>query len=163
MTLVVTVVALGAGAIIDAMTRRIPNALTFLTAALGLVLAATGVSRVTAWQSLSGLLLGMLLMLPGYLLGATGAGDVKLLAAAGTILGVRLVPVAFLYTLLAGGVLACGVAVMRGRLHRTLRGIRLVVVSPHAGRQSVQAAGPVNRFPYAPAIATGCLLAALGF
>jgi prepilin peptidase CpaA len=154
---------MGTGAVIDTMTRRIPNRLALFTAALGICLSALGITHVSLAGSLAGFALGLVLMLPGHLLGATGAGDVKLMAAAGTILGVRLVPVAFLYTLIAGGVLACVVAVMRGSLHRTLGGIRLIVVSPHAGRQSVEAAGPVNRFPYAPAIATGCLLVALGF
>jgi prepilin peptidase CpaA len=154
---------MGTGAVVDALTRRVPNRLALFTAALGISLSALGITHVSLAASLAGFALGLALMLPGHLFGATGAGDVKLMAAAGTILGVRLVPAAFLYTLIAGGVLACVVAVMRGCLHRTLRGIRLIVVSPHAGRRAVEAAGPVNCFPYAPAIAIGCLLAALGF
>ncbi len=153
-TLVVTVVALGAGAIIDAMTRRIPNALTLATTALGIALAGAGVSHVNVWQSLSGLLLGMLLMLPGYLIGATGAGDVKLLGAAGAVLGVRLVPIAFVYTAIAGGILALVVAFARGRLAATLRGLTLVRAR-EAGRHSDRV------FAYGPAIAIGCVLAAL--
>jgi prepilin peptidase CpaA len=160
-TLAVVVLTVGAGAVIDAMTRRIPNPLTLGAAVLGLVLAATGASQLTVAQSLSGFLLGMLLMLPGHLLGATGAGDVKLMAAAGTILGPHLVPIAFLYTAIAGGVLACAVAVRRGCLHRTLSGVGLVVASPRLGRSAVQATGASNRFAYAPAIAIGCLLAAM--
>jgi prepilin peptidase CpaA len=158
-----TMLTVGTGAVVDTLTRRVPNRLALFTAALGLGLSALGVTHVSFAASLGGFALGLAVMLPGHLVGATGAGDVKLMAAAGTILGVRLVPVAFLYTLIAGGVLACMVAVTRGRLPRTLRGIGLIVVSPHAGRRAVEAAGPVNRFPYAPAIAGGCLLAALGF
>jgi prepilin peptidase CpaA len=154
---------MGTGAVVDALTRRVPNRLALFTAALGVSLSALGITQVSLAGSLAGLALGLVLMLPGHLFGATGAGDVKLMAAAGTILGVKLVPVAFLYTLIVGGVLACAVAVTRGRLHRTLRGIGLIVGSPRAGRRAVEAAGPVNRFAYAPAIAIGCLLAALGF
>jgi len=153
-TLVVTVVALGAGAIIDAMTRRIPNTLTVATAALGVALAAAGLSHVNVWQSLSGLILGMLLMLPGYLIGATGAGDVKLLGAAGAVLGVGLVPIAFVYTAIAGGILALAVAFTRGRLAATLRGVTRVRTR-EVGRRSDRV------FAYGPAIAVGCLLAAL--
>jgi prepilin peptidase CpaA len=152
--LVVTVVALGAGAVVDAKTRRIPNALTLATATLGVALAATGVSHVSVAQSLGGLLLGMLLMLPGYLIGATGAGDVKLLGAAGAVLGVRVVPLAFVYTAIAGGVLALVVAIMRGRLAATLRGLRLTRTR-EAGRTRDRV------FAYGPAIAVGCVLAAL--
>ena len=154
-TLVATIVAMGSGAIIDALTRRIPNLLTLATAALGVTLAAVGVSHVTVAQSLAGLLLGMLLMLPGYVLGATGAGDVKLLGAAGAVLGVALVPFAFLYTAIAGGAFALVVAVRRRRFAATVRGLRLVPV-PVPGR-----AGD-RFFPYGPAIAVGCVLAALG-
>lgn len=154
---------MGTGAIIDARTRRIPNVLALLTAVLGISLSALGLTQVSVAASLAGFAIGFLLMLPGHVLGATGAGDVKLMAAAGAILGVRTVPVAFVYTLIAGGMLACVLAVSRGRLRRTLHGIRRIVVSPQDGRRVVEAAGPVNRFPYAPAIAIGCLLAALGY
>ena len=58
-------------------------------------------------------------MLPGHLLGATGAGDVKLMAAAGALLGPALVLSAFIFAALAGGVLAVAVAVHRQRLAAT--------------------------------------------
>jgi len=153
---------LGTGAIVDALTRRVPNQLAVSIAVLGVALSALGVTRVSPAASVAGFGLGLALMLPGHLLGATGAGDVKLMAAAGTILGAPLVAIAFLYTLIAGGVLACGVAAARGRLGQTLRGMQAIAVSPRAGRQAAETAGPVNRFPYAPAIAAGCLLAVLG-
>ena len=162
MTLGATVLTMGTGAIIDARTRRVPNLLALFTAALGIALAALGLSPVGLRASLAGTALAFALMLPGHLVGATGAGDVKLMGAAGAILGVRLVPVAFVYTLIAGGVLACVLAVRRGCLARTLRGVRLIVVSPRTGRRAVETAGPVNRFPFVPAIAIGCLLAVLG-
>lgn len=160
--LAATLLTLGTGAIIDIMTRRIPNLVSLGGAALGLLLAATGLTHVTVLQSLSGFLLGMLLMLPGHLLGATGAGDVKLLGAAGAILGVGLVPLAFVYTAIAGGVLALVVAAARGRVGGTLCAAALVVARPHAGRAAVEAPHADNRFAYGPAIAIGCVLAALG-
>ena len=45
-------------------------------------------------------------MMPGHVLGATGAGDVKFMAAVGAIVGPALVVSAFLFTAVAGGVLA---------------------------------------------------------
>ena len=44
--------------------------------------------------------------MPGHVLGATGAGDVKFMAAIGAIVGPALVVSSFLFTALAGGVLA---------------------------------------------------------
>jgi prepilin peptidase CpaA len=138
-TCVVTALLLGAGAVVDIRTRRIPNVVTLATALVGLGLAAAGVTQVTIAQSVAGGILGALLMMPGYLLGATGAGDVKALGAAGALLGVRRVPAAFLYTAIAGGVVAVAVLLARRRT-----------------------ATPDRFFPYGPAIAVGCLLAALG-
>jgi prepilin peptidase CpaA len=102
----------------------------------------------------------MLLMLPGHLLGGTGAGDVKLLGAAGAILGVGRVPAAFLFTAIAGGLLALLVAMARRRLARSLGGAAHIVVSPRARRAITSHSD--NSFPYGPAIAVGSLIAALG-
>lgn len=157
-----TVLLAGAGAAIDARTRRIPNALTLSMAIVGLVLAATRVTGVTLSQSLMGMALGALLMLPGHLLGATGAGDVKLLGAAGAILGIGRVPSAFVWTAIAGGVIAVGAAVWRGRLKNTIGGAVRVVTAPGPGRAEVMATGSRNRFAYGPAIAIGAVLSALG-
>ena len=108
-------------AIVDAASRRIPNAVCATTAGVGLMLAATGISRISLTSSLLGLTLGFVLMMPGYLLGATGAGDVKLFSAAGALLGAgRIIP-AFLFVAIAGGVLALGFAWQRGR-QKEMRG-----------------------------------------
>jgi hypothetical protein len=72
---------------------------------IGLALAATGISGIARGQ-LSGFVDRALLMMPGYMLGATGAGDVKLMAAVGAVVGPVLVITAFLFTAIAGGVLA---------------------------------------------------------
>ena len=74
----------GVGAAIDLRTRRVPNPLTALLAACGV--AAGGRRRssgLTVAASLAGFVLGLALMLPGHLFGATGAGDVKFFARAG--------------------------------------------------------------------------------
>ncbi len=84
------------------------------------MLAATHVSRVSVPAALAGLAVGLALMLPGHVLGATGAGDVKLFAAVGTLLGPTGMLVAFVYTALTGGLLATAVAIRRRRLNVTL-------------------------------------------
>ena len=93
--------------IVDLRTRRIPNQ---LTAAMAVDRLGTRGHRTSAaspsWAALAGLVLGLAVMMPGHLLGATGAGDVKLMAAAGALLGPALVVTAFIFTALAGGVLA---------------------------------------------------------
>jgi prepilin peptidase CpaA len=144
--------------VVDLRTRRIPNPLTATMAVTGLGLAAAGVSGITLWAALAGLVLGFAFMLPGHWLGATGAGDVKLMAAAGAVLGPALVVSAVIFTALAGGVLAVAVAVRRRRLAATFAGTRQLVAGQ--ARDSIRSADASRRFAYGPAIAIGCVLAA---
>lgn len=151
----------GSGALVDLAKRRIPNEVSLATAAAGVVFAATGVSGITLTSSLVGFAMGFAMMLPGHILGATGAGDVKLFAAAGAVLGGGRVLQAFCFMAIAGGVLALLVAWRRGRLLRTMRHTAQLCGRPFATRAAIESTGEHNRFPYGPAIAVGCVLAAL--
>ena len=153
----------GAGAAIDLWTRRVPNPLTALLAASGVLFAATGISSITLTASIAGLMLGLALMLPGHLFGATGAGDVKLFAAIGTLLGPKGILFAFVYTAIAGGVMAVCVALSRRRLGVTMARTAALVRSGGANAAQIEHTSANNRFAYAPAIAVGTLIAALGF
>jgi len=151
----------GIAAAIDLRTRRVPNPLTATLAAAGVAFAAAGISGLTVGASLTGLGLGLALMLPGHLFGATGAGDVKLFAAVGALLGPVPIVVAFFYTALAGGVLALVVAVRRQRLRQTLGGTARLISTAAANAKAIAGPRENNRFAYAPAIAVGTLIAAL--
>jgi len=147
--------------VVDIRTRRIPNELTAAMAGVGIGLAASGVSGVPLWASVLGFVVGLVLMMPGHVLGATGAGDVKLMAAIGAIVGPALVISAFLFTAIAGGVLAIVVAVRRRRLAATLAGTGRLVAGSTGTRELLRSAPPTSRFAYGPAIAVGSLIAAL--
>lgn len=147
--------------VIDIRTRRIPNELTATMAGIGVGLAASGVSGISAGASLAGFAVGLLLMLPGHVLGATGAGDVKLMAAIGTLVGPGVVVNAFLFTAVAGGVLAVAVAMRRRRLGATFAGAGRLIAAPTEVKQQIGSATPSSRFAYGPAIAMGSVLAAL--
>lgn len=152
---------LGCGAVIDMRQRRIPNVVSVTTAAVGVALAASGLSGLTVMSSLVGLAAGFALMLPGHIFGGTGAGDVKLFAAAGTLLGTgRIVP-AFLFVAIAGGALAVLVAIQRGRLRRTVTMAARLMGQPATTKSAIEAPVEHNRFSFGPAIAIGCLIAAL--
>ena len=151
-----------AAAFVDLKTRRVPNALTGLLALSGLGFAVAGIGHLTVGAAALGFFVGLALMLPGHLFGATGAGDVKLFAAMGSLLGPAPVVGAFLYTALAGGALAIAVAVHRRRLQRTVGRAARLVASGGATAAQIEAGGENNRFPYAPAIAVGSILAAIG-
>ena len=158
--LAVVALGTGIGAAIDLRTRRVPNAVTMSLAAIGIGVAAAGLGRVGLGAAVLGLLAGLALMLPSHVIGATGAGDVKLLAAAGTVLGPADTLWAFLYTLLAGGLIAIVVALCRGRLRQTLDAVGWLVATRGANVHEIEDAAANNRFAYAPAIAVGVMLAA---
>jgi prepilin peptidase CpaA len=152
----IAVLALGLGAAVftDVRTRRIPNWLTgaIVGAAFGL---AFGGGPVTPMRALLGLVVGLALMLPGHVIGATGAGDVKLMAAVGAVVGPDVIFRAFLYSAVAGGVLAVVVAVRRGRLGTTLKATTNLVTQPVHAKRAIEASDRANRFAYGPAIAVG--------
>ena len=151
----------GTGAAIDLWTRRVPNPLTVLLASTGVAFAACGISGLTVGASLAGFLLGLALMLPGHLFGATGAGDVKFFAAMGAIIGPAHIATAFVYTAMAGGAIAVIVSLRRKRLQQTLAGTARLLGSAAADALDSPLAN--NRFAYAPAIAVGTMVAALGW
>ena len=161
------VLVIGAGVaatVVDIRHRRVPNVLTMGLASVGLVLAMAGVTGVTVGGALGGLGLGLALLLPAHVFGATGAGDVKLLAAFGALLGPADVFNAFLRAAILGGVMALAVALWRGRLRETLYGTAMLVTTRNrtvTARITHPAAN--NRIPYAPAIALGAALVVFGW
>jgi prepilin peptidase CpaA len=146
----------------DLRTRRIPNRLTFGIAALGLLLAISGFGRMSFGAAIAGFVLGLGLMLPGHLIGATGAGDVKLFAALGSVLGPSAVAMAYLYTAIAGGLLALIVSMGRSSLMTTLERTATLVRTRGGNVAEIEQPSANNRFAYAPAIALGTLAAAFG-
>lgn len=147
---------------IDLYTRRVPNVVTCAMAAAGLVVAALRLGSLTVPQAIGGLAVGFLVMLPGHIVGATGAGDVKLSAAFGTLLGPGGALLAFFYTALAGGALALVVAVQRRMLRDTVARTAALISTGGSNAGQIETIR-VNRFAYAPAIAIGALAVALGF
>lgn len=152
-----------AGALIDMRTRRVPNPLTLGIAVTGLALAATRWSGLSVTSAVLGLATGVALMMPGYLFGAMGGGDVKLFAATGTLLGPKLTVLAFVYTLIAGGIFAAVVAARRRQLREAMLNAAMLVSTGGATASAIEHPSRDNRFAYAPAIAVGTLVAALGF
>jgi len=107
-------------AVIDVWSRRIPNWITFGTLALGLVLNTWlhGVEGLLA--ALVGAALGIGLLLPFYVMGGIGAGDVKLLGAVGALVGPQALISVALYGALVGGVMSVMALLRNGRLSLAL-------------------------------------------
>ena len=128
----------------------------------GIGLSVGHVNGVSPLGSLLGIVVGVLVMLPGHVLAGTGAGDVKLMGAVGAFVGPALVVPVFLATAIAGGILALVVAARRGRMRATLARTGQLVSDGRRTKQVVDASGQANRFAYGPAIAIGTLVVVIG-
>lgn len=154
----------GAGAVIDVQTRRIPNLLTFGSAAVAVAYNTWVGGLAGLGQSAAGWGVGVALFLPLFLLKGMGAGDVKLLGAVGAWLGPVEVLNAALYSVIAGGVLALIVGATHGYLGKAFRNLwamlgfwRAAGIQPLPGLTLEDAPGP--RLAYGVAIAAGTLAA----
>ncbi len=140
----------------DLLTHRIPNRLvgSLLCAGLTLQFAFGGWTGLS--QAALGVLTGLAVLLPFHLTRGMGAGDVKLLAALGSLLGPEWTLIAGVYTLIGGGLLAIGYVIVG-----SLRAAIAPVGAPwplriHHARERAQQLRR-ERFPYALAIAIGAL------
>jgi len=147
----------------DARNRRIPNRAVASGVIAALVLAGmTG--GIGIGNALLGMTAGFFLLLPFYLMGVSGAGDVKLLAATGAFVGFPGVLVVTLVTFIAGGVMSLIWALHAGCARRMLVNLRnglhiglAHVMSGHLPRSSDFPVSAV-RIPYAIAIAVGAMV-----
>lgn len=118
-----------AAAVIDTRSRRIPNWLTFTLLGAGLLRGMLGLSGATPDAAVLGMLTGFALLLVMYVLGAVGAGDVKLMAAAGAWLGPGGVLALFLAASVVGLVVVLAQSARAGRLRELLGNTGLLVLS----------------------------------
>ena len=155
----------------DLRSRRIPNLLVIdgivIAHAAHAAALFTGTDPVAGpawWSPLAGVAIGFAALLPLYLKGACGAGDVKLMAMVGAFVGAKTVLVATICTLLAGGLLALLFMLGRGVAAHTLNNLRVMFLARGA-RSASSRATPLDRtaarLPYAVAIAMGTCAALL--
>lgn len=150
-------------AVIDSRRHRIPNAVTVPAAIVGLGLGTLTHGAAGFAAAGEGLLVGLVLFLPLYLLGGFGAGDVKALAAAGSFLGPHGALVAAACTLIAGGIGATavllavgGVPALQAMLRRWVFGAHVLCATGESAALRPPAGDAARlRFPYGIAIACG--------
>ena len=148
----------------DVRERRIPNRLTAPGIVTGLILHLIfgGVAQL-GLSLLSGLIAGTIFLL-FYLAGGMGAGDVKLITAVGSIVGISFLRDVLLATVIVGAVFALVLALARGRMRQTIANVFSLVahhqtagLTPHPELNVGNRAA--LRLPYAVPIATGCFIA----
>jgi prepilin peptidase CpaA len=157
----------------DIRSHRIPNLLVLAGVVLGVALNGLlpegyGFNSITpgglGWlAALKGLVLGLAVLLPIYLLRAMGAGDVKLMGMVGAFLGAGDLIGALIATLIAGGVIALVAALWSRQFMNLLLNIKMMLfgglLKMSTGRPPLMNDMPlsVGQLPYAVAITTGTL------
>ena len=164
----------------DSRTRRVPNRLVAAGIAAGLVLGLVAGGLRGLGESVLGLLAGGAILFVPFALGWVGAGDVKLLAAIGAILGPKGAVYSILYGAIAGGIISAVALARRRRLGVTLMAVLvgflgfLSYVIPGLVGRTVRAVRPLEdamhvphsgvAIPYSAAIGIGLVIAiATGF
>jgi prepilin peptidase CpaA len=145
----------------DARYRRIPNAFVLATLVAGLAVNSFFHGLAGAWASAGGCLLAFVLMFILHVFGAMGAGDVKLFAGIGSVIGASLVIPTFLTVVLAGGVLGVVTMVRGGMVKETLWRVAQIFVGFLPGWEMPKFAVPAERrhtIPYGVAITFGSLI-----
>jgi prepilin peptidase CpaA len=113
------VALLAYAAVEDVRRRRIPNWLTFSLVLAGLGMGAMTMGAGSLWNAFLGLLVGFGATLVLHMLGALGAGDVKLMAGVGAWIGPR----ATIIVLAGASVVGMLLAIVQSARHRRLKGL----------------------------------------
>jgi prepilin peptidase CpaA len=131
----VLLAVLVAAAIYDVRYRRIPNWLTLLGVLLGFVINwLIGLPEGGLLFALEGFAVGFGIYMVLYALRAMGAGDVKLMAAVGALVGYQRWFGIFFVTAIVGGIMALVLVTIRGRLNKTLWNVGFILSEMKHGR-----------------------------
>ncbi|MBC8105000.1 MAG: prepilin peptidase [Anaerolineae bacterium] len=153
-------------AMVDMRARRVPNWISFGLAFSGIMLSLLPWGHITVSQAALGLLVGFALPFALYLMGAVGAGDVKLVAGVGAWIGPLPVLFAFACAAVVGMFLAIGMSIQQGRVREVLRNSLLLGASVAGGSvgamaRPVPVTGASSRqrtLPFAVAIASATIV-----
>jgi prepilin peptidase CpaA len=149
----------------DIKYRRIPNWLNLFGVAAGLALntAASGLSGLK--MATLGLFVAFAVNLVFYIIHALGAGDVKLFAAIGALVGLVNWVLIFILTAIAGGVIAIVLIVVKRRTKKTLWNVAYLLGellrfrAPYLTREELDVKSEkAMRLPRAVSIAAGTLV-----
>jgi len=153
----------------DHKNGKVLNKITFPAMFCGIVLACFDNGMDGLFDSLMGLGLGLALFILPFMMGLLGAGDVKLLMAVGALAGPGITFQSFLFGSMFGGLMSLFVAMRRGVLLNTLKGMGKVlhmmfwkIFMKVDCIEPISIFGAKNKeraFPYSLAIAVGVIIA----
>lgn len=160
--LIVPAVAVSIAALYDYKWRRIPNFITFPALGLGLLAHAISAGWGGLVFSLKGLAVGGGAFLIFYLMGAIGAGDVKLMGSVGACLGAERILTALMLTVFIGGLMALWKLVFNSSAGNIMSRFRRLASDFSWKAHFTAEAANINpledTIPYGVAIAIGTLI-----
>lgn len=147
----------------DIIKHIIPNLISLAILICGTVFQVMWDGWTGSITALSGMLIGFFIFIPFYIAGGMAAGDVKLMAAVGSLLGPQLALLAAGLSLISGCLLALALVLLKGDLlHLVQRYYRIVKTFCFTRQLIYEKPQPGDaaalRFPYALAIMAGTLL-----
>lgn len=154
-----------AAAFSDIRSRSIPNWLTLGGIAAGVALNTYSTGLAGLKFAAIGFGVAALIFLPLFMIRFLGGGDVKLMAAVGTLAGAANLFGIFIFDAIFGGVVALVLIIARGRLKKTLRNTGQMLASlfkgkaPYKQNEELEAGGEKSfGMPRAVTIAAATLL-----
>ncbi|MBI0577634.1 prepilin peptidase [Neobacillus cucumis] len=144
--------------ITDIKSRKILNVVTLPTIVFGLTYNLFNTGFDGFLFSGKGFLVGLGLLFIPYILGGIGAGDVKLMAAIGALMGSSFVFYSFIYTALFGGAIALILIIKKKGLSNIIKSTFFNVVFFKCNLGSIILTKDKNSsisFPYGVAIVLG--------
>lgn len=175
----ILIVLLVISVISDIRLRKIPNKFTFPAMLWGIITAGIFNGLNGILYSLGGFIVGLAIFIIPYTMGGMGAGDVKLMATIGSLLGWKLTVYSALLTAVAGGIIVIGYTIYKGYFFRMLRNIviniyrkilYLTYLSTHNDKIIIKYKKVIEvnstyekmYIPYAVAIAIGTMIVVIG-
>lgn len=148
----------------DVVRNIIPNLVSLAILCCGLMFQVSLEGWVGSITALAGLLIGFFIFIPFYLAGGMAAGDVKLMAAIGSLLGPLATMLAAGFSLIAGSFLALVIVLLQGDFLQLLKRYYRIIKTFSLTFQLIYEKPKANesaslRFPYALAISAGTVLA----
>ena len=145
----------------DVRYRRIPNAFVLATLISGLSINLALGGWRGGLNSIGGCVLAFILMFILHVFGAMGAGDVKLFAAIGSVIGAQLVLPTFVIVVITGGLLALANILRSGVFGTTMHRVLQIFVGLLPGWPMPKFTVPADRrltIPYGVAITVGAII-----
>lgn len=162
---IVLMCTVAVAAFYDIRVRRIPNWLVLAGLVAGVGLNTFLFEWAGLLFSLAGLGLAFLVYFPLYLLRGMGAGDVKLMAAIGSMVGWRDWLGIFIITAILGGIAAIALLVGRKQLARGFSNVGYLIIEllsfrpPYARNEELDVTSSKSaKLPHGAVIAWGCLV-----